>query len=50
MGIELKNHGTAVQRHNYHTIRDLKLRRLKDNISVDRSRVTEVANIRLESV
>ena len=50
MRIELWSHGTAIQRHNHHTIRDLKLCRQKDNISIDRSRVTEAANNRLESV
>ena len=49
MGIELWNHGTAVQRHNHHTIRGLKLCRQKDNVRVDRSRISEAANIRVES-
>ena len=49
MGFDLWNHGTAVQRHNHHTIWDLKLFRQKDNIRVDRSRVSEAANIFLES-
>ena len=49
MGFELWNHGTAVQRHNHHTIQDLKLFRQKDNINVDKSRVSAAANIHLES-
>ena len=40
MGIKLWNRGTALQRHYHHTIRDLKLCRQKDNIRVDRSRVS----------
>ena len=49
MGFDLWDHGTAVQLHNHHTIRALQLFRQKDNIRVDRSRVSEAVNIRLES-
>ena len=49
MGFDLWNHGTAIQCHNHHIIRALKLFRQKDNIKLDRSHVSEAGNIRKES-